>query len=164
MFVTPLFYYGLKSWIRIAGWGLCLGQGLAWSQVVPSQANLDASAQRRLLETAREGQRQHRIEKEIRTLSSALAPEQLTGPQGPVLTRKALAALSRLRGEGVLPEEALARAARLIGCEGRIAAKPAAYLRNLFMRNSGALTPSVIRKLDAGEDPTPAFSIPPYQP
>jgi hypothetical protein len=53
-------------------------------QAVPSQANIDASAQRRLQETAREAQRQHRIEEEIRKISPALAGKKLAGAGGPL--------------------------------------------------------------------------------
>ena len=135
----------------------------ASSQAVPSQANIDASAQRRLQETAREAQRQHRMDQEIRKLSAALSPEKLTGPNGPVLTRQALAALSRLRADGISPEEALARAARTAGPAGATS-KPSAYLRNLFAETSAKITPSSLSKLEAGEDPAPALIIPPYQP
>ncbi|MEY5063028.1 MAG: hypothetical protein RLZZ112_992 [Verrucomicrobiota bacterium] len=134
-----------------------------WPQAVPSQANIDASAQRRLQETAREAQRQHRMDQEIRKLSAALSPEKLTGPTGPVLTRRALAALSRLRADGISPEEALARAARTAGPAGATS-KPSAYLRNLFAETSAKITPSSLSKLEAGEDPAPALIIPPYQP
>ena len=134
-----------------------------WSQVVPSQANIDASAQRRLQETAREAQRQHRIDQEIRKLSVALSSEKLAGSTGPVLTRQALAAFSRLRADGISPDEALARAARSSGSSGA-SSKPSTYLRNVFAETSGKITPSILTRLEAGEDPAPAFLIPPYQP
>lgn len=134
-----------------------------WSQAVPSQANIDASAQRRLQETAREAQRQQRIDQEIRKLSAALSPEKLAGSTGPVLTRQALAAFSRLRADGISPDEALARAARSAGPAGA-SSKPSAYLRNVFAETSGKITPSILARLEAGEDPAPAFTIPPYQP
>ena len=135
----------------------------AWSQAVPSQANIDASAQRRLQETAREAQRQHRIDQEIRKLSAALSPETLAGSTGPVRTRQALAAFSRLRADGIPPEEALVRAARAADPAGA-SSKPSAYLRKLFAETSAKITPTILARLEAGEDPAPAFTIPPYQP
>jgi len=134
-----------------------------WPQAVPSQANIDASAQRRLQETAREAQRQHRLDQEIRKLSAALSPEKLTGPTGPVLTRRALAALIQLRADGISPEEALVRAARTADSV-ETTSKPSAYLRKLFAESSAKITPPVLAKLEAGEDPAPALTIPPYQP
>jgi hypothetical protein len=133
-------------------------------QAVPSQANIDASAQRRLQETAREAQRQHRIEEEIRKISPALAGKKLAGAGGPVLARLALAALVRLRNEGISPDEALTRAARSTGLDHTSAAKPSAYLRNLFAENSGKVTPPVLAKLEAGQDPAPALTLPAYVP
>lgn len=134
------------------------------SQAVSSQANIDASAQRRLQETTREAQRQNRIDQEIRKLSAALSPEKLAGSTGPVLARQALAAFSRLQADGVSPDLALARAARSAGLDGASGSKPSAYLRNLFAENSGKITPTVLARLEAGEDPAPAFTLPPYPP
>ena len=134
-----------------------------WTQAVPSQANIDASAQRRLQEAAREAQRQHRLDQEIKTVSAALSPEKLAGPIGPELTRRALAALSQLQADGISPEEALARAARTTDSAGTTS-KPSAYLRKLFAESSAKITPPVLAKLEAGEDPAPALTIPPYQP
>ena len=131
---------------------------------VGSQANTDASAQRRLQEAAQEAQRQRRIEDQLRRLSPALDATSLCGSRGPVLTRKALAALARLRGEGISPEDALDRAARSAHLDSTASAKPSAYLRNLFVQNSDAITSAVLTQLEAGEDPSPALSIPPYQP
>jgi len=135
-----------------------------WPQAVPSQANIDASAQRRLQETAREAQRQRRIEEQIRNLAPALDPEKLAQREGPVLVRKALAALIHLREEGIPADEALARAARAAKIQTDRAAKPSAYLRNLAQENSPALTSALLEKLEAGEDPTPKLNLPPYQP
>ena len=131
---------------------------------VGSQASTDAAAQRRLQETMEESQRQRRIEKQIQHLLPALHSEKLSGPDGPVLTRKALAALVALRQEGILPEEALARASRSAPLDSASFAKTSAYLRNLFVQNSAAITPALLAKLQAGEDPAPSFTIPPYQP
>jgi len=134
-----------------------------WPQAIPSQANIDASAQRRLQETAQEAQRQHRIDQEIRKLSTALSPEKLAGSNGRVLTRQALAALSRLQADGISPGEGLARAARSSDSDGA-SSKTSAYLRNVFAEISGKITPLILTKLEAGEDPAPALTIPPYQP
>ena len=165
MSVTPSFSLS-RSWLlRLLAAGL-----LAWvpttgfSQAVPSQANIDASAQRRLQETAQEAQRQHRIDEQIRRISPALAPEKLAGPGGPVLARKALAALILLRQEGVSLEESITRATRAAGIDSSQAAKPAAYLRNLFVQKSGQMTPAILAKLEAGEDPAPDLVLSPFVP
>ena len=140
-----------------------LPQG-AYPSAVGSQANTDAAAQRRLQETMQEAQRQRRIEEQVRRLAPALDAENLAGSDGPLLARQALAALARLRGDGISPDDALARAARSAGLETAAAAKPSAYLRKLYTENAGNLTPAVVTKLEAGEDPAPAFSLPPYRP
>ena len=135
----------------------------AYPQAVPSQANIDASAQRRLQETVREAQRQRRIEEQIRNLTPALDPDQLAGSGGPVLARKALAALARLKDEGIPPDEALSRATRTGKIEITKAARPCSYLRSLFLQNSSDLTPELLDKLAAGEDPAPNLILPPYR-
>ena len=140
------------------------GPAKVWSQAVPSQANIDASAQRRLQETAQEAQRQRRIEQQVRNLAPALDREKMTGAQGAVLSRRALAALARLRSEGISPDEGLARAVRSAGLDAASSAKPSAYLRNLFGENSGKITSSVLARLEAGEDPAPELILPPYLP
>jgi len=131
---------------------------------VSSQANTDASAQRRLQETAKEAQRQRRIEDQLRRLSPALSPEKLAGPGGPVLTRQALAALVRLREDGVPLDEAILRATRAAGIDSAQAAKPASYLRNLFVQKSGLITPAILAKLEAGEDAAPDLVLAPFVP
>lgn len=165
MSVTPSFNSNLKT---LGRW-LVVGCFLAVPpttrpQAVPSQANIDASAQRRLQDTAREAQRQRRIEDQIRNLGPALSPEKLAGATGSVLTRKALAALVRLRQEGVAPGEALERAARSAGVASDQAAQPSAYLRNLFIQKSGQITPAILAKLEAGEDPAPDLILSPFVP
>ena len=134
------------------------------AQAIPSQANIDASAQRRLQETTREALRQRRIEEQIRNLTPALDPDQLAGSGGPVFARKALAALARLQEEGIPPDEALSRATRSGKIEITRAAKPCSYLRTLFLENSSALTSELLDRLEAGKDPAPKFSLPPYRP
>lgn len=134
------------------------------SQTVPSQANTDNSTQRRLQETQREAQRHRRIEEQLRILSPSLSTERLTGPEGPVLTRKALAALYRLQEEGIPVDEAIIRASRLAGIETDQAAKPASFLRNLFTQKSGQLTPVILAKLEAGIDPAPDLVLSPFFP
>lgn len=135
-----------------------------WAQAVPSQANIDASAQRRLQETMQEAQRQRRIEQQIQRLHPALNSEKMSGPGGPVLARKALAALVRLREEGISPEDSLARATRSAGIDSSAAAKTSAYLRNLLSENSGKITADLLTRLEAGEDPAPALTLPPFRP
>ena len=131
---------------------------------VGSQASTDASAQRRLQETAKEAQRQRRIEDQLRRLSPALSPEKLAGPGGPVTTRQALAALVRLREEGVPLDDAILRATHAAGIDSAQAAKPAAYLRNLLIQKSGRVTPAILTKLEAGEDPAPDLVLSPFVP
>jgi len=145
---------GCLLWIPTAG----------LPQTVPSQANIDASAQRRLQETAHEAQRQHRIEEQIRRISPALASENLAGPGGPVLARRALAALILLRNEGVPLEEAITRATRTAGLDSAQVTQPAAYLRNLFVQKSRQVTPAILTKLEAGEDPAPDLVLSPFLP
>ena len=134
------------------------------SQAVPSQANIDASAQRRLQETAREAQRQRRIEEQIRNLAPALDPEQLAGSAGPVLARKAFAALVRLREEGIPPREALSRAIRSNRMDPTHAAKPSSYLQNLVSEKSSALTSDLLEKMEAGQNPAPKLILPIFRP
>ncbi len=165
MSVTPSFsssrsLLGRLLAVGFLGWAPATGL----SQAVPSQANIDASAQRRLQETAQEAQRQHRIEEQVRRISPALASEKLAGPGGPVLARQALAALIRLRKEAVPLEEAITRATRAAGIDSAQAAKPAAYLRNLFVQKSGRVTPAILTKLEAGEDPAPDLVLSPFVP
>ena len=169
MSVTPLFCSNLRfPWLL--GSAFCIlaaavlhGQG-AFPSAVGSQANTDASAQRRLQETAREAQRQRRIEEQVQILAPALDSQKLAGPKGPVLARKALAALARLREEGISADEALARAGRTAKADPAQAAKPTAYLRNLFSEKSSALDDGILKKLEAGEDPAPTLILPPYLP
>lgn len=147
---------------------LLLAEGLlaqgAFPSAVSSQASTDADAQRRLQETARQAQRQRRIDELIRLVSPALSPEKLSGSDGPVLTRKALAALIRLQEEGVSLDESVRRATRDAGIDSTQAAQPASYLRNLFIQKSGQVTPDILAKLGAGEDPAPDLVLSPYTP
>ena len=139
-------------------------QEAAQAQAVPSQANIDASAQRRLQELADESRRRQRIEDQIRLISPALAPEKLSGPQGPVLARQALAALIHLRQEGITVNDALSRAVREARLDTAKTAKSTAYFRNLFSELSGKITSTALKQLEAGEDPAPALIIPLFQP
>ena len=170
MSVTRSFCSNLRL-LRLLGPVLCTlsaaellqGQG-AIPSAVGSQANTDASAQRRLQETAREAQRQRRIEEQIRILAPALDPEKLAGPTGPILARKALAALARLWEQGISAKDALARAARLAKADPNQATKPSTYLRDLFSEKFPALDDMILQKLEAGEDPAPTLILPPYLP
>jgi len=164
MSVTPSFSLSLSRLLRLLAVGFLAWSPTGFPQAVPSQANIDASAQRRLQETAHEAQRQHRIEEQIRRISPALASENLAGPGGPVLARRALAALILLRKEGVSLEESIARATRAAGIDPAQAAKPAAYLRNLFVQKSGQVTPAILTKLESGENPAPDLVLSPFVP
>ena len=165
MFVTALFNLNLKcsrclSWVSCL---LCFAQAVT-AQTVPSQANTDSSAQRRLQETAREAQRQRRIEEQIQKVAAALDSDKLGGPSGSILTRKAFAAMVRLREEGVSPDETILRATRAAGIDSAQAAQPAFYLRNLFAQKSGLITPPILAKLETGEDPAPDLVLTPFVP
>ena len=170
MSVTRSFSLSLRI-LRLLGPIVCvlwaaeivLGQG-SLSSAVGSQANTDASAQRRLQETAREAQRQRRIQEQVVILAPALDATILAGPTGPILARRALAALTRLSEEGVSADDALARAGRIAKTDPAQAAKPTAYLRNLFSEKSSALNDGILEKLEAGEDPAPTLILPPYLP
>lgn len=169
MSATQSFNLSRKT-IRWLGWAgvWFITSFVAWPQAVPSavssQANIDASAQRRLQESARDAQRQRRIEDLVRKVSPALSMEKLAGPGGPALTRKALAALVRLQQEGVPPDEAVSRANRSSGIDSTQTAKPASYLQNLYIQKSGQITPSILTKLEAGEDPAPDLVLSPFIP
>lgn len=165
MSVTPSFSLSLKA-LAIFGivGSLTVLRETAQAQAVPSQANIDASAQRRMQEIAEESRQRQRIEDQIRVLSPALVPEKLSGSQGPVLARQGLAALVRLRQEGVSPNDAISRAVRGARLDSTQANKPAAYFRNLFSELSGKITPTILKQLEAGENPAPALTLPPFQP
>lgn len=89
MSVTQLFSSNPKlSWVLSLGLFTLLAAESLHAQGAPpaavgSQANIDASAQRRLQETAQEAQRQRRIEDQIRILTPALNPDSLAGPRDP---------------------------------------------------------------------------------
>jgi len=88
----------------------------------------------------------------------------LAGPGGPVLTRQALAALVRLREDGVPLDDAILRATRTAGIDSAQAAKPASYLRNLFVQKSVLITPAILAKLESGDDPAPDLVLAPFVP
>ena len=170
MSVTPSFKSN-PSLLRVSGLvlGLLLAADHPHAQgplpsAVGSQAVMDAEAQRRLQETAREAQRQRRIGEQIAILARALDPAALACPSGPGLTRQALAALVRLREDGIPPDQAIPRATRTAGLDPTQTAKPASYLRNLFTQQSSQITPSLLEKLAAGEDPAPDLLLPPFVP
>ena len=165
MFATKSFNFARSRLLLLLS--LAFGIGLvesSWSQAVPSQANIDASAQRRLQETMREAQRQRRIEENLRHVQPALSTEKLAGPRGPVLARQAMAALIRLRGDGLALDDSLRRAIRSAGIDAAAAARPSAYLQKLVLDYSHKITPSVLSRLEAGEDPAPNLVLPPFSP
>lgn len=163
MFATKSFNFARRHSLLLLSLACGIGPAeSSWSQAVPSQANIDASAQRRLQETMQEAQRQRRIEENLRYVQSALSGEKLAGAGGPVLTRKALAALIRLREDGVSLDDSLRRAARSAGIDAEAAARPSAYLKKLVSDNSRKITPPVLSRLEAGEDPGPDLVLPPY--
>lgn len=138
------------------------GTETALPQAVPSQANIDASAQRRLQESSRESQKRQNIEQQIRIVARSLSPQALAS--GPIPARKALAALIRLREMGIPADEALQRAARSTGLDLNRINPCVAYLRSLVEENSGKMTPKILDQLTEGQDPELPVSLPPYQP
>jgi len=165
MFVTALFSLNLRyslclAWVSCL---LCFVQA-ATAQTVPSQANTDSSAQRRLQETAREAQRQRRMEEQIQKVAAALGSDKLAGPGGPILARKALAAMVHLQQEGLSLDETVLRATRAAGIDPAQVAKPASYLRSLYTQKSGPITPAILAKLESGEDPAPDLVLAPFVP
>ncbi|NBS84260.1 MAG: hypothetical protein EBS59_06145, partial [Verrucomicrobia bacterium] len=80
----------MRIFLRLFILFLGIGASLLQAQVVPTQANIDAQAQRRLQADAQESIRRRRIEENIRRLVPALDPSNLTTPEGPALTRQAL--------------------------------------------------------------------------
>jgi hypothetical protein len=135
---------------------------LCLAQVVPVQANLDAQAQRRIQEQSERVRRQRQIDANLEKIATALSSKNLTSPEGPVFTRRALAALFDLQSEGWSPEKSLREANRLPSTAETPKATSIAYLTKCWQEFSPSITPTVATTLRAGL--TPAFSIPPYVP
>jgi hypothetical protein len=135
---------------------------LCLAQVVPVQANLDAQAQRRIQEQSEGVRRQRQIDANLEKIATALSSKNLTSPEGPVFTRRALAALFDLQSEGWSPEKSLREANRLPSTAETPKATSIAYLTKCWQEFSPSITPTVATTLRAGL--TPAFSIPPYVP
>lgn len=135
---------------------------LCLAQVVPVQANLDAQAQRRIQEQSERVRRQRQIDANLEKIASALSSKNLTSPEGPVFTRRALAALFDLQSEGWSPEKSLQEATRLPSTTETQKATSSAYLTKCWQEFSPSITPTVATTLRAGL--SPAFSIPPYVP
>ena len=129
------------------------------AQVVPVQANLDAQAQRRIQEQSERVRRQRQIDANLEIISSALSTENLTSRDGPVFTRRALAALFDLQSEGVSPGKSLQQAVRLSQETGD---SQTAYLTKCWQETSKKITPEIASTLRSGG--LPNFSIPPYIP
>ena len=145
---------------------LFLGSGVAslQSQVVPIQANVDAQAQRRLQSDAQESIRRRRIEENIRRLLSALDPTNLTGSNGPILTRQSMAALADLQKDNVAPGEAIQQAVKKSTKDSTTTQKPGAYLLECWSSVADRLTPENLPALRKGEELKPPLHLPPYQP
>lgn len=135
-----------------------------YGQVVPSQANVDAQAQRRLQEDARESMRRQRVDENIRRLIPALDPSNLSGPNGPAYTRKALATLAELQEDGVAPKDALQRAARNSPLKSENTQNTSSYLLACWQRVKNQLTPEALSALRQGLEPRGPLSLPPFQP
>jgi len=141
---------------------LLMAPFLCLAQVVPVQANLDAQAQRRIQEQSEGVRRQRQIDANLEKIATALSSKNLTSPEGPVFTRRALAALFDLQSEGWSPEKSLREANRLPSTAETPKATSIAYLTKCWQEFSPSITPTVATTLRAGL--TPAFSIPPYVP
>ena len=135
---------------------------LCLAQVVPVQANLDAQAQRRIQEQSERVRRQRQIDANLEKIATALSSKNLTSPEGPVFTRRALAALFDLQSEGWTPAKSLQEATRLSSTRETQKATSSAYLTKCWQEFSPSITPTVATTLRAGLSPT--FSIPPYVP
>ena len=135
---------------------------LCLAQVVPVQANLDAQAQRRIQEQSERVRRQRQIDANLEKIASALSSKNLTSPEGPVFTRRALAALFDLQSEGWSPAKSLQEATRFPSTSETQKAASSAYLTKCWQEFSPSITPTVATTLRAGL--SPAFSIPPYVP
>ena len=135
---------------------------LCLAQVIPVQANLDAQAQRRIQEQSERVRRQRQIDANLEIISVALSSKNLTSPEGPVFTRRALAALFDLQSEGWSPEKSLQKASRIPPTSHTPQAASIAYLTKCWREFSPSITPTVATTLGAGLPP--AFSIPPYVP
>ena len=141
---------------------LLMAPSLCLAQVVPVQANLDAQAQRRIQEQSERVRRQRQIDANLEKIATALSSKNLTSPEGPVFTRRALAALFDLQSEGWSPAKSLQEATRLPSTRETQKATSSAYLTKCWQEFSPSITPTVATTLRAGLSPT--FSIPPYVP
>jgi len=135
---------------------------LCLAQVVPVQANLDAQAQRRIQEQSERVHRQRQIDANLEKIATALSSKNLTSPESPVYTRRALAALFDLQSEGWSPAKSLQEAARLPSTVETPKGTSLAYLTKCWTDFSPSITPTVATTLRAGL--SPAFSIPHYVP
>ena len=134
------------------------------AQVVPSQANIDAQAQRRLQADAQESIRRGRIEENIRRLVPALDPSNLTTPEGPALTRQALAALSDLLSDGIVPRDSIQRAIKKSPLETSATQKTSAYLLECWGSVSGQITSDDLEPMRKGLEPKTPLNLPILQP
>ena len=141
---------------------LLMAPFLCLAQVVPVQANLDAQAQRRIQEQSERVRRQRQIDTNLEKIATALSSKNLSSPEGPVFTRRALAALFDLQSEGWSPAKSLQEATRLPSTRETQKATSSAYLTKCWQEFSPSITPTVATTLRAGL--SPAFSIPPYVP
>jgi len=166
MSVTKLFPSNHRRlnflWISL----LLSGSGILplLAQVVPSQANIDAQAQRRLQADAQESIRRRRIEENIRRLVPALDSSNLTTPEGPALTRQALAALSDLLSDGIVPRDSIQRAIKKSSLETSATQKTSAYLLECWGLASGQITSDDLEPMRKGLEPKTPLNLPIFQP
>ena len=154
----------MRIFLRLFILFLGIGASLLQAQVVPSQANIDAQAQRRLQADAQESIRRRRIEENIRRLVPALDPSNLTTPEGPALTRQALAALSDLLSDGIVPRDSIQRAIKKSPLETSATQKTSAYLLECWGLVSGQITSDDLEPMRKGLEPKTPLNLPIFQP
>lgn len=134
--------------------------GLA--QIVPLQANIDASAQRRLQEQAELARRQRRIEDHLQRIIPALDPQNLSGPKANRITSAALAALFSLQTEGVSPREALRRALDCANLPSRTTRASSNYLLQCWESVAPKMNSTLAQSMRTGSPAPPPLT--PFSP
>lgn len=147
---------------------ILLGSGIATlslqAQVVPTQANIDAQAQRRLQEDARESLRRRRIDENVRTLVPALDSTRLTGPDGLAITRQSMAAFADLQDFQILPQDAVKLALKKSSLDPSQVKSTSAYLLSCWDQAAGKLTSDDLALLRQGLAPKTKVDWPPFSP
>lgn len=147
---------------------ILLGSGIVTlslhAQVVPTQANIDASAQRRLQEDARESLRRRRMEESVRALVPALDSARLAGPEGSALTRQAIAAFADLQDLQILPKDAVKLALKKSSLDPSQTRQTSTYLLDCWDQMEGKLTSDDLTLLRQGLAPKTSVHWSPFSP